>query len=400
MSTTGLPLLFDSTGPIATPPATLQQALLAKVAASRPGYTATLPGSLIEDISSTDVGALVTLDQARVDAVNSFSPYTANPYVLSLQGAQFGVPQGKNANGNALLTVTGSPGFVIAPGWLFGDGTNQYAAQEGGVIPTSGTLTGLYVVATNSGIFPIPPNSITQSITSVPSPYTLTITNPTAGNPAQAAETVESYRGRLLEAYQFQLQGAATVLKTLLKAIPGVSSRLVSVIPNGSNFEVLCGGGDPYQVAGAIYAAVCNPGMLVGSATTARNVTVSLYDAPDTYPIVFVNPPQQVVTLAVTWNTVLANFTATAAVNQYIITASQAYINGILVGQPINELVLIEAIQQAVSPVLAPSNLTTLQFAWTVNGVTVTPTAGTFMIPSDSESYFSVSPTGVTSVQG
>lgn len=400
MSTTGLPLLFDASGPIATPPATLQQALLALAAASAPGYTAALPGSLIEDISSTDVGALVTLDQARVDAVNNVSPYTANPYILALQGAQYGIPKGAPANGNALVSFTGSAGYVIAPGFLVSDGTNQYAVQDGGVIPTGGTLSGVYVVATNPNLFAIPASSITQVVTSVPSPYTLTVTNPTAGNAAASAETVESYRARILEAYQSPLQGVVTVLKGALKSVPGVSSRLVAVLKNGTNFEVLCGGGDPYQVAGAIFASVSNPGMLVGSATTARNVTVSLYDAPDTYSIVFVNPPQQAVTLAITWNTTLANFTAAPAVNQFMIAAAQSYINGILVGQPINELVLIDTLQAAVASVLPAVNLTTLTFVVTINGVTATPTAGTFIIPSDTESYFNVSPTGVTCVQG
>jgi hypothetical protein len=53
------------------------------VAAEVPDYTANLPGSLIEDISSTDVQALATIDQARVDAINSFSPYGANAFALA-----------------------------------------------------------------------------------------------------------------------------------------------------------------------------------------------------------------------------------------------------------------------------------------------------------------------------
>lgn len=401
MSTTGLPLLFGSSGPVPTPPATLQQALIALVEASSPGYTAALPASLIEDISSTDVGAIVTLDQARVDAVNNVSPYTANPYILALLGAQFGVPQGVASNGNALVNITGTAGYIIPPGFLVGDGTNQYAVQEGGTIPTGGTLSGVYVVATNSGTFAIPANSITNIVTSVPSPYSLTVTNPIAGNPAESAESVENYRARLLQAYQFQLQGTPSVLKTLLQAIPGVSVRLVSVIQNGTNWEVICGGGDPYQVAGAIYAGVSQIGLLTGSATTARNVNVSIYDAPNTYAIVFVNPPQQIVTVDVTWNTTLPNFTASVAVNQYIVQAVQAYINSIYVGQPINLMVLTENIQNAIASVLSATNLTTLQFVVKYNGITQSPTAGTSIIPApDAETYLFIQPTGATSVQG
>ena len=173
----GLPLLFDASGPIATPPATLNAALIAGVAAEAPGYTANLPGLLISDLANTGTGALVVQDQARVDSVMSVTPYLANPFVLAAQGLVLGVPQGVSANASLFEVFTGSPGYVIPPGFLFGDGTNQYAIQDGGVVGSGGTSPSLYAVATNSGTFAIPANSCTTVITSVPSPYTLTCTN-------------------------------------------------------------------------------------------------------------------------------------------------------------------------------------------------------------------------------
>ncbi|MHB2029449.1 MAG: baseplate J/gp47 family protein [Acidimicrobiales bacterium] len=396
------PLLFTASGPIATPPSTLQQNLLALVAAQVPGYTASLPGSLIDDISGTDVGALTAIDQARVDAVNNVSPYAANPYILAQQGAQFGVPQGLPANGSAYCIFTGSAGYVIPVGFVVSDGTNQYAVQDGGTIGTNGTSAPLYVVATNSSTFAIPAGSITQVVTSVPSPYTLTVTNPLAGIPAQAAETVESYRSRMLMASSVTVSGVQTYLKTLLLAVPGVSPQLVSVRQQGIYWQVICGGGDPNQVAGAIYAGVSTVGLLTGSSiSSTRNIVVPIYDAPDTYLVTYINPPQQAVTLAVVWNTQLGSgFTGGPAVNQYIIGAGQSYINSIPVGQPINLLVLQEQIQNAVSSVLSAANLTTLQFTVTINGVPQQPSAGTSTIAGDPESYFYASPSSVTSVQG
>ena len=145
-----------------------------------PGYTV-LPAGLIEDLSSTAVGALTTIDQARVDAVNNFSPYAANPYTLAQLGQMLGVPQGVGANGSAYVVFSESPGYVIPPGFLVSDGTNQYSVQDGGVVGNGGSSPSLFVIATNPGIFAIPSATITQVITSVPSPYTLTCTNPTAG---------------------------------------------------------------------------------------------------------------------------------------------------------------------------------------------------------------------------
>ncbi len=398
----GLPLLFTSAGPVATPPATINATLIAGVAAEQPGYTAELPGLLIEDLSSTATAAIVVQDQARVDAVNSVTPYAANPFVLAQQGLVLGVPQGVSANASVFVVFTGSPGYVIPPGFLVSDGTNQYAIQDGGTVATGGTSQPLFAVATNSGTFAIPASTVTAVVTSVPSPFTLTVTNPLAGVPAQSAETVEAYRARVLTANQVSVQGTPTMLKTLVMGVPGVSPRLVSVAQVGTMWKVIVGGGDPYQVAGAIYRGVGQIGLLTGSTVSSlRNINASIYDAPDTYNIIFVNPNAMVTTLAITWNTTLSNYTAGASFNQLAIAAGLAYINGITVGQPINLLVLQEQIQAAVASVLAPINLTTLQFAVTIGGFAVSPTAGTSIIPpTDNESYFTAAQTAVTSVQG
>jgi hypothetical protein len=396
------PLLFSASGaPIATPPATLNAQLIALAETLSPGLTI-LPSGLISDLASTATGALVTLDQARVEAVNAVDPGTANPYILAQLGAQFGLPQGLPSNASVYVVFAGSAGYVIPPGFLVSDGVNQYQIQDGGAIATGGTSSPLYAVCTDSNVFAIPISTVTIVVTSVPSPYTLTVTNLVAGVPAQAGETIESYRSRLLQAFQVTTTGTQAYLKTLLLAVPGVNSRLIAVNVNGAAFTVVCASGDPYQVAQAIYAGVSNIGMLTGSAVSSgRNVTVSLYDAPNTYSVVFVTPPQAVVTVAALWNTTLTSFTSSLVINAYIVAAIQAYINGILVGQPINLLVLQEAIQVACAPILAPINLTTLQFTVTINSVTATPTAGTSIIPApDNETYLYISPSGATSAQG
>ena len=372
------------------------------MAAEQPGYTASLPGLLIEDLSSTATGALVVQDQARVDAVSSVTPYGANAFILAQQGQVLGVPQGLSSNASVIEVFTGSPGYVIAPGYLVGDGTNQYMTQDGGTVGSGGTSQPIEFIATNPGTFAIPANSVTTVITSVPSPFTLTVTNPQAGVPAQSAETVEAYRARVLTANQVAVQGTPAYLKTLVLAVPGVSPRLVSVAQVGTMWKVVVGGGDPFQVAGAIYQGVGQIGLLTGSTVSSlRNITASIYDAPDTYNVIYVNPAAMVTTLAITWNTTLTNFTAASSVNQLAIAAGFAYVNGITVGQPINLLVLQEQIQAAVASVLSPINLTTLQFAVTIGGFAVSPTAGTSIIPpTDNESYFTMAQTACTSVQG
>ncbi|RQV56133.1 hypothetical protein DF020_19795 [Burkholderia cenocepacia] len=464
---------MTAAGPVATDPATLRQNLVNGVAAEVPDYTANLPGGLIEDIASTDVGALTTMDQARVDAVNSVTPYGANAFVLAQLGAQFGVPQGTSANGSVYVVFSGPAGYVLPPGFVVGDGANQYALQDGGVILSTGQSAQLYAVATNSGTFPIPANTVNQIITSLASEYVglITVNNPGAGVAATTAESVQTYRGRVLQAGQVASVGTPAFLKTLLGKISGVQQRLISINQVTGGWQVVCGGGDAYAVAAAILQGVgdiallqgsqlgitsmtnANPvviqtnmgsgytvgqtftianatpsafngsytvasisgntittnkngsgfGAYTGGATFSpnpRNVNVSLFQNPNTYNIPFVNPPQQVVTLAVTWNTTLPNFTAGSSVNQLAAPALQSYINSIYSGQPINLNEMVVTFLDAVSSVIDGPNVTTLEFAVTINGSPASPAAGTDIITSDPESYFFCSATGVTVSQG
>ena len=382
-----LPLQITlANGPVANTFANANAALISLATAEAPGLTADLPGTLVEDMASTASAAVVIQDQARVDAVNSVTPYGANPYVLAQLGQQFGIAQGTPTNGNALVTFTGTAGYVIPPGFLVGDGTNTYIVQDGAIIGTGGTIAGVFVVANNPNTFAIAANQITTVITPTPG-FTTTVTNPLAGNPAQTSETVESYRFRVMESFQNTVQGVATYIKSLLYAA-GASQRLVSVIQSGSDWEVITSGADPYAMAYAIYQGITTPGFLAGASAGGSTVNVSIVDTPNTYTIKYVNPAAQVVTGTISWNTNLANFTSGAIVDQLMTTASTNYINSIVVGQPINLLEWTALLQQAIATTLDPVNLTTLVFVVKINGSITAPTAGTSIIPGDIESYF------------
>lgn len=401
---TSVPLVMTSSGPMPTPAATLNQNLIAGVTAEVPDYTASLPGLLVEDLSSTATGALIAIDQARVDAVSSVTPYGANAYILAQQGMMLGIPQGQPTNTSVLVVFSGEtiPGYVIVPGLVVSDGTNQYTIQGGGVIQSSGQSTPLLAVASQSGTWAVPAGSVNQIATSLPSPYNtaLTVTNPVAGTPATAIESPQAYRARIMQAQQIAGQGTPAYLATLLQATPGVTPRLVSILQTAFGWEVLCGGGDPYAVAYAIYRGTLDLSTIVGSTTTARNVSVSIVDSPNTYTLPYVNPPQQVTTVQAVWNTNLPNFTAGAQVNQLGAPAIQTYVNSIIVGQPINLNAMSAAFQAAIASVLSVANLSALTFTVYVNGSVVTPEAGTELILGDPESYFDCAANGATVAQG
>ena len=273
-----LPTIMTSTGLQPQSPASLYAQVIAAAQAQAPGLTTNLPGSLIDDVAGTSTGALVVLDQMRVDLVNSLTPYGANAFLLNQLGQMFGVPIGTETNSGANVVFTGPAGFVIPAGFTVSDGTYQYAVQDSSVIGTGGVSLPVSVVATQAGSWAIPAGTITQLVTSVPSVILaagFAVTNPLAGTPGTGGQTEEDYRAAVLQAFSASAQGMAASLKTALNNLPGVQNRLVSVRQQtGGGWEVIVGGsGDPYQIGFAIYSALFDISTLVGSVMTVTGIT-------------------------------------------------------------------------------------------------------------------------------
>ncbi len=269
-----LPTVVNKNGLQPIPPLDILTQLLALVSAVRPGYTA-LPGSLIEDVSSTDVGAITQMDQMRVDLINSLTPFGANEFILNQLGAGvYGVLRGGTTDTSVFCVFSGTPGFVLSIGFTVSDGTHQYTVQDGGVIGSGGSSQPLYCLATQSGTWAVPTNSVVNLVTSVPSTITCTVTNPNTGTPGlDTEESLASYRSRVLQAGLAASQGMARYLKTLVQNVPGVEARLVSVIQQSGGWSVIVGGGDPTEVAYAIFTALFDISTLVGSETLVTGIT-------------------------------------------------------------------------------------------------------------------------------
>ena len=463
---------ITSAGAIPATPTDLLNEEIALATTLSPGLTANLPGSLVEDMASTAAGALVVQDQAFVDLVNSISPYTANSIMLYQLGEVYGVAQGVGSNTSVYVTFTGNPGFVIPAGFIVSDGNYQYTVQDGGIINAAGVSAALYCLANTSGSWAVPAGTVTQLITSIPSGYTITCTNSTAGVPGAAAQSLQSYQAQVIQAGLASAQGAPTFLKTLLQQVSGVQARLISILnPAVGQWEIICGGGDPYQIANAIFQGIpdisvltgstlsvtgitkANPGVVttnlnhgystgqvvtiagvnpsayngtytitvlsnttfsIGVNTTSyatyvsggvvtpnlRNVTVSVNDYPNTYSIIFVNPPVETVAVSVTWNTISTNLVSPAAVTQLAAQPITDYINSIVVGQPINVFDIQETFANAVSSILPANQISKISVVVTINGIVTAPASGTFMIYGDPESYFSTSVSLITIAQG
>lgn len=406
MSTFDFPVVIGTSGLQPQSPLSIQQQLLAAVASVTPDYTANLPGILIEDISSTDVPAIALCDQAKVELVNCLSPNAVNELLLIQQGAVYGVYQGQVTNTSVLVVFSGTTGYVVPNGLLVGDGTNTYQVQGGGVISGSGSVGSsqpITCISVQPGSFGVPANTVIEVLTSVPGTVNLTCNNPVSGTPAGAPEPSYAFRARVLQAGLAACVGSSRFMKTLLGQVTGVPQFLISVQATSPGLRAIVGGGDVYQVAYALFQSVADPGSLVGSAiNSARNVTVSLFDPPNTFNILYVNPPQQVITMTVTWNTSLSSFTGGGAFPSLVQGPLVNYINAVPVGTPINVLEMNAIFQAAVAQLLDPTLLNRLVFAVYINGTLTAPRTGTYAVMGDPESYFftATDGSGITVAQG
>ena len=272
-----LPLIMTAQGLQPQAPANLRSQLVAAVAATNQGYTDNLPGSLVEDVASTDVAACVQSDSFLVDLVNSVSPNGANAFILQQQGVLYGLRPQVATNVTVYVVFYGPPGLVIVEGFLVGDGSYQYVVQDGGIIGTNGQSLPLYCVAVVPGTWAVPAGSVTLLASSLPASVIdlVTVTNPTDGIPATTGEAISDYRDRVFTAGLASSTGMSRYMKTLLANVPGVQARLVSARQDlvSGRYIAICGGGDPYQVAYAIWKALFWTGGLLPAPIDITNIS-------------------------------------------------------------------------------------------------------------------------------
>lgn len=469
---TDLPTVIDSSGLVATAPATLRSNTVTYAQSVSSGITTDLPGTLIEDLGSTSTGALVQIDQARVDAVNSITPYGCNVAMLDDMASIYGVTRGTATNTSAYVVFTGTPGYVINPGFTVTDGTYQYVVQDATTVGTDGTSGNVYVVATVSGSWAVAAGSITQVVTSVPTGYTLTVTNAATGTPGSDEEESDtSYRYRVIQSGAASCQSTPRFIKSSVSNVSGVSTRLVSVASGSGYYRVMVGGGDSYEIAGAIYQSIADLPLLVGSVNTItsisqaasavvttelthgltsgtatisgvlgmtgangtwaisvinnnsfyinydsssepaytgsgvletnpRNEVVSIVDYPDSYSIPFVIPLQQIVRVALTWNTNATNTVSSDTVSTLGKAALVSYINGIYAGAPINLFQMQSVFSTAIADVVSATNLTRMEFVVYIDGEEVDAEIGTGIIQGDAQSYLYTTTSEITITRG
>lgn len=396
------PVTVTQAGAQPTPPAELLETLITSVAAKVPGYTANLPPALITDLAGTATGALALIDSAMVDLINSVTPYGANIPLLNQLGTIYGVPRGVGTNTSVTVIFTGSPGFVVPRGFIISDGNYQYSVQTSSIIPASGQSGSVYCLAVAEGSWAVPAGTVTQLITSLPKEITLSVTNVIEGLPGLDAQTDEDYRSQVMQAGMFAVQGTPDNLKMTIGNVDGVYPNLISFRQvSVDKWAVIVGGGDPYEVARAIYESVPDISVLTGDVISAsghvpHSETITLDDFPDIYNVSFIVPTSQTVSVILTWNTTGNNFIDPASVSVLAVPAIVDYINGVYVGQPVNVYQLQTLFQTAVSSILNVEQISLIKIYVAIDGAVVEPDPNTGLVSGDYYKYFTTDASHVT----
>lgn len=258
-----LPTVVTPEGMQPVPPIDIWRQLLQDVSAIRPGITFNLPGSLMEDISSTNVGAIVLCDSARVELMNSITPHGANAWLLRQLGELFGIDPHEASRTTVGVVFNGRPGFVIRPGVIVSDTVYTYRVVDGGVIGASGQSGLITCIAQDTGVWDVLAGTVTEIETSLAEEATCS--NPYPGTPGLLAETETGFRERVMQAFRASGFGMPSLVKTLIAAVPGVVPRLIAMKQTDAGWKVIVGGGDQYAVAWAIFSGMLDIAALVGS---------------------------------------------------------------------------------------------------------------------------------------
>jgi hypothetical protein len=268
-----LPLIMEASGPVVTDPTTIRAQLDADISLIAPGYTSTLPGVLVEDILSTDCGAVAACDQSRVDAINSLTPYGVNVYLLDQLAAIRGLTRITAGTMQVYIQFAGTAGLVIPQGFQVTDGMFTYTTQNTVIIGTSGQAnSSALAVATVAGTWNIPANTVITLVTQLPTGLTLSCNNPAAGLPANA-EDDDTFRARVIAAQNVGVQGSPGFIQTAVSNVTGVLARTVVTVAHTTGFLVAAAGGDPYDVALALYLSVGDITLLRGSQILVSGAT-------------------------------------------------------------------------------------------------------------------------------
>ncbi|KPR53982.1 hypothetical protein AN672_18765 [Citrobacter freundii] len=192
-------------------------------------------------------------------------------------------------------------------------------------------------------------------------------------------------------------EGTPTCFRTELEKVDGVQENLISFRQSTlGKWVAVVGGGDPFEVAYAIFKAVPDISVLTndvsnpsGAPVEKKTVQISVY--PDTYTLPYVVPSSQNATVLITWNTASTTYIDPDGIAKAVQQPIADYVNAIAVGQPVNLFEIQDIFMQSVASLVPASMISMIQVQIGINGAIKPPDANSSLVYGDTYSYFSTS---------
>ena len=158
----------------------------------------TLEEVLIQKTGHSELVASESLnvveDRLPKDTLKTVVSRVPKPYKVAVTNPKPGVFVGDEAEEaphhrtSVYVIFSGNPGFIVRKGFAVSDQRHIYRVNRDSAIQPSGETRPVLAVASDPGVWAVPPESVRFINTSTSKLFTITVTNPSEGIPALASE--------------------------------------------------------------------------------------------------------------------------------------------------------------------------------------------------------------------
>lgn len=259
-----------------------------------------LPSSIQNNLIDESAILVNEFEDMIVNLMNGISPAYANDFIIEQLGSAFGTKRKDKSLQNVMLEFEGLAGVIIPAGTQVGSADGQYTFStiKQGIIKADGKAI-INAEAEDYYDKIIDANTLNVMITDILNVNSCN--NPNSSSEPILEENFSDYRARVQNRMQANRNGTAATLNDNLLNVKGVSSRLItyrldSKLIDGARLntlEVVCGGGDDYEVAEAIFNSLLLTESLTSEPSdndTKRIVKKNVIFNEVEFPISFTRP--------------------------------------------------------------------------------------------------------------
>jgi hypothetical protein len=353
---------FSSTGYIATPIQTIFSNLKTALSSVAPTTTNDLlryAGSLQNNLAEMCTLVLAEVEQAKIDAMNSFSPAKTNETMTLAQAEMLGLNQGLLYRTGAFVRFNGIAGLKIIKGTLVADSQYKYETIQDLTLDSYGAGV-VWCEALVDGAWAIDIGTINQLATSLGN-YTVTVFNDAAGIPSQGAEPIEVTRSRVHLVYNTPVIGSKNAIKSALMAV-GVKENLISM--PASPFRVIIGDFDLFdskQLANTVYDSGLFFPALNGKQGLGTTQSIAIISPPNTHIINLVSANKMVIYATVLWGlTGGANTGNRSSIDNLIAQRLTDFFNNRYLGAILNQKEINNIVFNAIAEIIGDASVINL----------------------------------------